>query len=563
MKMPAVVTNTFSYTKSYLSKKTATVVILLVALLGTYLLLVSHASYVTPTTKLSGVYVGGSPSSAAAYETWRGRPVDKVLIFPAGKTWSDIQSVPGAYAWSSTTYKDKMVMGIKMLPCDDATANLQSGANGAYDSYWKAAAQKLISYGESNAIIRTGWEFNQGYPCYTIKPGSPNARTGATAANYIAYFQHIVTAMRSVPGQNFTFLWNPSNGNLGFDTSSAYPGDNYVDYLGLDTYDTLYNVSSCTNSTFTKRWDNIVNSYGTYPQGLNFWDSFAKAHSKPLAFPEWGLWGSGTPYCGGGDDPSYIQAMHDWIGSHNVYYESYFDVNANDGSHYIGPGSSSYPNAATKYVSLFKSPYAGTFPTTADTTPPTVSIASPTPGSTVKGLVAVQANAADNQAIQKVEFYLDGNLKATDTTAPYCLAGDNGTSCDAWDSTSVNDGSHSLLAKAYDASNNTSSSNATVTVSNGSTTLDTTPPSAYISTPAAGAKVKGKINILAGATDNTGVVWVEISVDNVVQASGATNSLSFVWSANSKSVSSGNHTISVLAKDLAGNIGTKSIQVHK
>jgi hypothetical protein len=100
--------------------------------------------------------------------------------------------------------------------------------------------------------------------------------------------------------------------------------------------------------------------------------------------------------------------------------------------------------------------------TTGDTTPPTVSITAPANGATVSGTVSINATASDNVGVTKVEFYVDGALKSTDTTSPYSYS---------WDSTAVANGSHTLAAKAYDAANNIgTSSNVSVTVSNTVTT---------------------------------------------------------------------------------------------
>jgi hypothetical protein len=93
-----------------------------------------------------------------------------------------------------------------------------------------------------------------------------------------------------------------------------------------------------------------------------------------------------------------------------------------------------------------------------DTAPPTTSITSPAPGATVSGTVTVVASASDDVGVTRVEFYVDGALKGTDTTAPYQLA---------WSTVSVPNGSHALQAKAYDAVNNVGASSiVTVTVSN-------------------------------------------------------------------------------------------------
>jgi hypothetical protein len=93
-----------------------------------------------------------------------------------------------------------------------------------------------------------------------------------------------------------------------------------------------------------------------------------------------------------------------------------------------------------------------------DTTAPTVSITAPTNGATVVGTVSINATASDNVGVTKVEFYVDGALKSTDTTSPYSYS---------WDSTAVANGSHSLTAKAYDAALNVGTSSAvSVTVNN-------------------------------------------------------------------------------------------------
>jgi beta-lactamase superfamily II metal-dependent hydrolase len=94
-----------------------------------------------------------------------------------------------------------------------------------------------------------------------------------------------------------------------------------------------------------------------------------------------------------------------------------------------------------------------------DTIAPTTSITAPANGATVSGTTAVNANASDNVGVTKVEFYLDGVLKSTDTTSPYSWS---------WDTTTATNGSHSLTSKAYDAALNVGTSSAvSVTVSNG------------------------------------------------------------------------------------------------
>ena len=56
--------------------------------------------------------------------------------------------------------------------------------------------------------------------------------------------------------------------------------------------------------------------------------------------------------------------------------------------------------------------------------PPTVSITSPANGATVSNTVTVSADATDDNGINKVEFYLDSDLKSTDTSSPYSWSWD-------------------------------------------------------------------------------------------------------------------------------------------
>jgi hypothetical protein len=94
-----------------------------------------------------------------------------------------------------------------------------------------------------------------------------------------------------------------------------------------------------------------------------------------------------------------------------------------------------------------------------DTTAPTTSITAPANAATVSGIVNVTANASDNVGVTRVEFWLDGVLKSTDTTSPYVWS---------WDTATSANGAHSLVSKAFDAASNAgTSATINVTVSNG------------------------------------------------------------------------------------------------
>jgi predicted amidohydrolase len=101
-----------------------------------------------------------------------------------------------------------------------------------------------------------------------------------------------------------------------------------------------------------------------------------------------------------------------------------------------------------------------------DQTAPTVVITSPASGATVSGSVNVAATAADDVGVARVRFVLDGApLGTDDTTAPYAVA---------WNTTTAANGSHTLVATAFDAAGNSASSSISVNVVNG------TPPAAAV-----------------------------------------------------------------------------------
>ncbi|GEM44915.1 Ig-like domain-containing protein [Deinococcus cellulosilyticus] len=96
-------------------------------------------------------------------------------------------------------------------------------------------------------------------------------------------------------------------------------------------------------------------------------------------------------------------------------------------------------------------------PGSGDTTAPTVSTVVSPSTLTAPGTVKVTANATDNVGVSKVEFYRNGVLFNTDTTAPY-------EATQSYSSSSEN-GTYTYTAKAFDAAgNNKLSSGAVLTV---------------------------------------------------------------------------------------------------
>ena len=241
-----------------------------------------------------------------------------------GTSWSSIEN-PTSAASCFKSMGMPVTFSVPMLPASGAS--IATGASGSYNSHWTALAKNLVSAGQANADLRIGWEMNGDWF---------NWSAGSNPTAWKNYWIQIVKSMKAVSGQHFTFTWSPGNGQS-FAVENAYPGDAYVDYIGQSLYDQSY--SARTNATV--RWNALLNG----SHGLAWQASFAAAHGKKLSYPEWAL---ATPSSfsghGGGDDPYFIQQFYNFLKSHNVAYETYFDTDHSPNVHKINSGTATSGN---------------------------------------------------------------------------------------------------------------------------------------------------------------------------------------------------------------------------
>jgi hypothetical protein len=298
----------------------------------------SSASAATPTWR-SGVFAGYGPSADQQFGGWRGAPIQTATDFIASDNWTNLQNPVWTISQWAAVPSVQPDLSVAMWPATGG--NLASAASGAYNSYFRTLAQNLVNGALPAASIRLGWEFNGTWYRWSVA-------TAADAANYAAAWRQIVTAMRSVRGQRFSFDWSPTQSSGGVNPALAYPGNAYVTDIGLDVYD----WNPTYNAKATDRWNALLsNGYG-----LAWQASFAAAHGKPIAFPEWGLvYYSPYPPVSGGDDPAFIQNMHNWFASHNTAFENYsnFDDPTNGFYYGLTTGSGQFPQSTALYHQLF------------------------------------------------------------------------------------------------------------------------------------------------------------------------------------------------------------------
>jgi hypothetical protein len=348
-----------------------------------------------PLTDQLGVYAGsGNISGAQSLGQAIGSQPKYAMEFLDGSSWSTI-SDPAYFTseWQNSGYT--MIWGVPMLP--NSGASLAQGAAGAYNQYFVTLAQNFVAEGQGDSILRIGWEFNGGWFPWAA---------GGQAANFVAYWQQIVNSMRSVPGANFEFEWNPTRGDMGVgNLADYYPGNNYVDMIGLDVYDIEWATYPGAQTEFS--------DMETQTYGLDWLASFAAANDKPITFPEWGLgWGpsnNGGPVTApnqqvsGGDDPTFINDMANWIATHNVLEATFWDY----GTGSIASGSN--PNSLAALVADFGPSAADVGTTSPPTTTTTTTTTTPAPESSTTTLAVSNTSA---------NYGAEGTTQFTVTVSP-------------------------------------------------------------------------------------------------------------------------------------------------
>jgi hypothetical protein len=287
-----------------------------------------------------------TPGDVAGFERWLGRKVKDVVHFSDRNTWSQIAN-PHLAAWKNADYR--LIYAVPLLPRDKQASkesSMRAGARGEHNEYFATLGRNLVAAGHEDAVLRVGWEFNLKSWPWGI----------ADHEVFKKYFRQVVDTMRAVPGSKFKIDWNVNNAFNPYDATKYYPGNTYVDYVGVDAYDldgTVYPYpkrcdSACRLELQTRAWDEVI--FGG-ERGLDFWSLFAARHKKPMTFPEFGLWDM-PDGSGGGDNPYFIEQMHDFItwAPNNVAYAAYFDVDGKDGEHSL---RKSFPVAGRHYLKWF------------------------------------------------------------------------------------------------------------------------------------------------------------------------------------------------------------------
>ncbi len=103
-------------------------------------------------------------------------------------------------------------------------------AGSTYDTYVRSWASQLAAWGKP-VLLRFAHEMNgTWYPWAAGKNGN-------SAADYVEAWQHLRSVFDEENANNVGWVWSPNVHVDGFtDMADLYPGDEYVDWIGLDGY---------------------------------------------------------------------------------------------------------------------------------------------------------------------------------------------------------------------------------------------------------------------------------------------------------------------------------------
>ena len=153
--------------------------------------------------------------------------------------------------------------------CDGTVSNsdgLIAAGDANEDANIMATARALAQY-PGPVLLRWFWEFNVLVNNQNCRGDAGGAPTPQVYTDFIGAWRHIRLLFRHAGANNVFFLWNPgdypSDGDKK-DPHGFYPGNGFVDWIGLDTY------QRSTTETFADNFglfyaDFSRNEYGNKP----------------------------------------------------------------------------------------------------------------------------------------------------------------------------------------------------------------------------------------------------------------------------------------------------------
>jgi hypothetical protein len=133
-------------------------------------------------------------------------------------------------------------------------------------------------------------------------------------------------------------------------------------------------------------------------------------------------------------------------------------------------------------------------------------------GSVVNGTIDIEAKAIDNYPVNRMNFYIDGELKWVDDSPPFKCT---------WDTTACKSGLHTIGVVSFDPSNREFAKEITVVIDQ--------LPSVTITNPLDGAYVHGTVDIRGTASDDIHTPITYLYIDGQLTESFISSTYHYAW----------------------------------
>ena len=198
-----------------------------------------------------------------------------------------------------------------------------------------------------------------------------------------------------------------------------------------------------------------------------------------------------------------------------------------------------------------------------DLIPPTGSIVNPAGGLVVSGFQEIEIEANDNDQIQSIKLFVNGELNQLITINPDDLFSPESPYFFNWNTeTGLEDQENIISVRLRDQSGNETNLYPITLIVNNRPPEDIEPPSVLILTPSAGETISGQTEIKVLATDNIQVDSVLFIINGFkehVESTHSNNFFSYLWNTDSLDEDT-DHYIAAMAYDSEG-LSTISTQI--
>ena len=232
-----------------------------------------------------------APGDAAAVSAWRTNVGRLPSVWSIYQGWTGWNQFPASQAQRAQQLGGQLMVTWEPWSgaARDSNWSCRRVAEGAYDPYIRQYARAVRASG-APVMIRLAHEMNgDWYPWSTAYVSSNARNNGNSPDDYVAMWQRVVRIFRVEGARNASWVWAPniiyqtafnSYERQCADLEDLYPGDEWVDWIGLSIY----------NDGARRPW----RSFGQLFDGS--YRIVAGLTNKPMMVAELGVTEQGAPH---------------------------------------------------------------------------------------------------------------------------------------------------------------------------------------------------------------------------------------------------------------------------